>query len=466
MEILYVNCILKDVLVDYMKNHFGEKAFSEFQMSLFIYQKSGPRKLKRRDIRKISYRLKKDKFTTYAALSNNICDSRLTSSETGKKIVWLLLGTKKSKSLHILAYILLNELVPKFRDMLILDDIIRYKTPSELIQSKKGDFYLRNLADRDWLLKSYIQKVISQYHLPDAQILIELSAMTYEKRKTNSKIYFSKFDIDDCTDNICFALDGNSPNKVELKTDNLRAVRKMMEMAGEGHGLWVRTSDYLIQGIVKDSSEKANQVVVTFHDQLIWSISLGKEMIVKYCHGKYRIPVIEPDNDNAFQINKIDELETHNVEKKKIDKIKNLLHNIEQHCQHGTAIVFMEKSGAEEDAIKEEIENRLEKYKKAYRMKPFPLNDISPSALKNIISIDGAIFSDLDCKCYATGVIVDGKARTIGDPGRGARYNSLVNYIREYYDTHMDTICFVVIFSEDGMVNVVFPEEVIVVAEN
>jgi hypothetical protein len=59
---------------------------------------------------------------------------------------------------------------------------------------------------------------------------------------------------------------------------------------------------------------------------------------------------------------------------------------------------------------------------------------VEPTALTvelslKLTQVDGALMCDLDGKCHAVGVILDGHASATGDRGRGARFNSAVRYI-------------------------------------
>ena len=59
------------------------------------------------------------------------------------------------------------------------------------------------------------------------------------------------------------------------------------------------------------------------------------------------------------------------------------------------------------------------------------------------------MFIDSSGKCLAIGVIVDGEAVKKGNVGRGARYNSIANYVK------LKQGCVGIVISEDGMVNVI-----------
>lgn len=70
-----------------------------------------------------------------------------------------------------------------------------------------------------------------------------------------------------------------------------------------------------------------------------------------------------------------------------------------------------------------------------------------------LISI-GILNFNLECK--AIGVIVDGETVKAGDPGRGARYNSLTNYVRwlNSENRNANVNCMAVVISEDGTLDI------------
>jgi hypothetical protein len=74
---------------------------------------------------------------------------------------------------------------------------------------------------------------------------------------------------------------------------------------------------------------------------------------------------------------------------------------------------------------------------------------VDSSLLRHLTKIDGAVLLTPDAVCHAAGVILDGVATGVGDPGRGARYNSAVRYTAA-----SSAPCLIVIVSEDGMIDV------------
>lgn len=74
---------------------------------------------------------------------------------------------------------------------------------------------------------------------------------------------------------------------------------------------------------------------------------------------------------------------------------------------------------------------------------------IGSRMLRSLTKIDGAVLLTPDGTCHAVGVILDGTATGVGDPGRGARYNSAVRYTAASVEP-----CLIVIVSDDGMIDV------------
>ena len=80
---------------------------------------------------------------------------------------------------------------------------------------------------------------------------------------------------------------------------------------------------------------------------------------------------------------------------------------------------------------------------------------LTPSTIRSITSIDGAVLMDLDGYCHGIGVILDGVATEKGDPSRGARYNSAIRYVETISKTPNYSNCFSVVISEDGDVDMI-----------
>lgn len=103
--------------------------------------------------------------------------------------------------------------------------------------------------------------------------------------------------------------------------------------------------------------------------------------------------------------------------------------------RHGTMLVFSEKAKAEAHRLR----------KQSISIEPTLL---TPELVRRITGIDGAMMLTPKGICHAISVILDGILTDVGDPSRGARYNSALRYLGS---TQSPTMCLVV--SRDGNVD-------------
>lgn len=113
---------------------------------------------------------------------------------------------------------------------------------------------------------------------------------------------------------------------------------------------------------------------------------------------------------------------------------------------HGTSVLFTDKAEAESD--------RLSKYRRCIQIESVNLSE-HPEMILPLTSIDGALMVDFNGNCYGVGAILDGEAVCAGDFGRGARYNSAVNYIGWKKETDNEHEYCAVVISEDGVHDII-----------
>ena len=73
---------------------------------------------------------------------------------------------------------------------------------------------------------------------------------------------------------------------------------------------------------------------------------------------------------------------------------------------------------------------------------------MTPSVLRLVTNIDGAVLIEPSGMCHAIGAILDGLATDKGDSSRGARYNGALRYVNS---SKFPTLAIVV--SEDGWID-------------
>lgn len=76
----------------------------------------------------------------------------------------------------------------------------------------------------------------------------------------------------------------------------------------------------------------------------------------------------------------------------------------------------------------------------------------SPELLAELCAIDGAVLADLTGRCWACGVILDGRAVN-GDMSRGSRFNSAQSYLHFVREQYRGRPLLGIVVSEDGMLN-------------
>lgn len=131
-------------------------------------------------------------------------------------------------------------------------------------------------------------------------------------------------------------------------------------------------------------------------------------------------------------------------------KIPGLLEIARKEIEHGGMIVL-----ADELVLKTEVDRLCRKHNRGYSLR-IPVDLIKNSdSIKRFSEIDGALFVDLEGKCHAYGVMVDGTAVARGKLSRGARHNSAYNYCATQPDKRM----MIFLKSEDGMTELISNKE-------
>lgn len=377
----------------------------------------------------------------------NITDSRLESSGSLSCLTWMFFMTKECEAADMFLKVSLSEIIEKINDILLLENMLSIlgKDAEGAGAENVKNYFFSSIMDKENIVNRYCKELLKVNQLPDWIICIQLSAMLYETRSVKTRIYFYKDDL----------LDENIPVKlfepIEINRNNCRTVRKLMEMAGEGHGLVVTGTEKLMQirGIIRDNPNDKSTINIEFAEHMVWRIKKGDTAIFEYRKGECSIPPLEQVSDKDKQIENLEVwLKEHTAELPETSVI-DLVKLITEKNAHGAAIVFMEKEILEKEVT------RLQSLGKAYRVTPCNCEN-AREEFTGFTAIDGAIMADLQGTCIAVGAILDGWSVIQGNPGRGARYNSVSNYIHVVKKKYECEDIFAVIFSEDKMINVKF----------
>lgn len=365
----------------------------------------------------------------------------------------------KNKSFTTLMRIFLEILAEKIPSVVALDElanILSYVKGKDCAVYKRQEIKssLFDKITNEKLIQNYVDKVMAG--MPDKEIFIQLSALNYENRVTHTHLIFGTKRFFSKPDNDEIVFD----KAMDFEIEKIRLIRKLMEISREMYGLVVEResdSNWYIKGAMQLSKlENVYQVEIAGHS--VWKLKYGEEELFEYKEGIYKLPPIGDSKDvHDEEYKKLKDIISDEEKRKKVKKV---IREVRKIASHGTGMIFIEepKLKLNEKSFLEEEIDRLAKVGKAYAIKEnfLDLSNAHAELLKGITAIDGAVFCNFDAECKAIGVIVDGETVRLGDPGRGARYNSLTNYVMWLNSDkqNANVKCMAVVMSEDGPLNI------------
>ena len=213
-----------------------------------------------------------------------------------------------------------------------------------------------------------------------------------------------------------------------------RSVRKLLEVAEGNIRLLSDASCVYGFGSLKPGYDFSQGDIfsVNFTKHYTWEFLHAGQVMMRVTYGLPSLPKGQLDEQ---KIRRDLGLTFPEIPEENVQKLWLIVHEVTK-LRHGTMLVI--SGGAPEEAA------RLAK--QGFKLTPVP---VAPSFLRQLTQIDGALLLDLEGKCHAIGVILDGMASERGDAARGARYNSAIRYVES--SVHA---CLAVVLSEDGLINV------------
>ncbi len=188
---------------------------------------------------------------------------------------------------------------------------------------------------------------------------------------------------------------------------------------------------------------------------MCWTLIKGEKEIITYKEGTYQINFSEENEQYEAEIKKL--ANAVSVDKIDEDMLIALVKLLRQQ-KHGT-IAIVSNNRKKSDSEEFEIERLCGKNRGIYLTSEFVCSkneegkmEWNNEQLLSLTGVDGALFMDLQGNCSAFSVLLDGEAKVKGDVGRGARYNSVVNYIKQ---KPKKEVYIGIIISEDGMIDIV-----------
>lgn len=207
-----------------------------------------------------------------------------------------------------------------------------------------------------------------------------------------------------------------------------RAARKLLELTSDELSLHSDSEQlYGLATIGAYDTADEDLFSVRILDHHHWELTHSGQPLMRVKYGQPYLP--KPPFDSARLRSDLRRL-FNGISDEHIGRISSLVQQAEQE-QHGTILVI--SADAEPEA------QRL-------RNQATPLVPclMTPTLLKHLTPIDGAVLLSPDGICYAAGVILDGMATEGGDPGRGARFNSALRYVGS-----SKAACLAIVISED-----------------
>lgn len=225
---------------------------------------------------------------------------------------------------------------------------------------------------------------------------------------------------------------------IPIYIENFRIIRKFLEMTKDGLALAFRRYEFV--GLTNPGHYNS-QVIITGTNQ--WKYLRNNETMFAFDNGFIKVGSLSSYIVDSFSVEQ-------GLISENTKAIQKIVRESMQQC-HGTLVIFS-------DAAESEAQ-RLSRYNRCEMIKPINLTD-NLELVIHLTSIDGALIVDFSGMCYAVGAILDGEAVKPGNTGRGARYNSAVNYVAWKKRTSPTEKYLAVIISEDGIMNCVSTDEI------
>lgn len=267
-----------------------------------------------------------------------------------------------------------------------------------------------------------------------------LSAMKYENEINSGSIIALEVGREDSFEEMAKNYDISLTLSIPIKItqENYKKIRKLLQIAQKELSLLMNDQGEVFAIGKMGKGSNCEFYKVCFTNFLEWKFYKNGE---EYLRFKNMLPLF-PEKRTGIQ-QKDMELLMMTFGNSYVNELKEIIEGAVNQS-HGTMVVFAENAEGEASRL---------------AMSGILINPtkVSEELVVAATSIDGAMICDERGICYAIGVILDGEAFDIGDPSRGARYNSALRYRNQQKRNGKKT--FVVVVSEDKYINCISTEE-------
>lgn len=330
----------------------------------------------------------------------------------------------------------------KYKSLL---DIIIHTTLDYINECVNGLIAQEEIIEKSYsdLLKisgrRLIQSILQNDHVVNPfEKFNKISSLSYEKSFSDGKILLLNSQAAEAlaSQHILKPL-VQFENKIPLSST--RHIRKILELSNAEVYL-LSDGEYLYSTVEfsHTNDHSTNLFTIEFNNYSSWQLNHNANKLMQVTHEEVYIPKPKISYFNfSAEVKKI----FPEIESKKILNLYRLtLEALKQ--VKGTILVVSKNARSESYRLRNQ----------GFCIEALPL---TPSIVRSITSIDGAVLMDLDGCCHGIGVILDGIATDKGDPSRGARYNSAIRYVETITKNPDYSNCFAIVISEDGDVDMI-----------
>ena len=212
-----------------------------------------------------------------------------------------------------------------------------------------------------------------------------------------------------------------------------RSIRKLLELS-EGHTALISDASHVFglgQLVPESDGQYESLVTVHFTNHYSWEMSHAGHVLMRVVSNTPRLPQGRVAADNFARIVRIvfPSLDA--------DSVGYLWDLALQATTQPTGTILVITTGAANEA------KRLTR--QCFRVVP---RIMTPSVLRLVTNIDGAVLIEPSAMCHAIGAILDGLATERGDSSRGSRYNGALRYVNSSKYPVL-----AVVVSEDGWID-------------
>ncbi|MCR4952294.1 MAG: hypothetical protein K6A40_13360, partial [Solobacterium sp.] len=251
------------------------------------------------------------------------------------------------------------------------------------------------------LISSGVAEFFYGFYLLDINLIQTLSALTYEGAYIDCTIYVPKYIGAAEKRTKKAGLDIVLSDPVAFSVENLRQIRKLVELSDRYVALVINDAGKIIGLTTGDLWPSECKVRIWGH--LSWTITYEENKKISFYNARYHIHTQTQSNFNITKClgplgKGLNEEQIYNIEK---------VIRAAARQRHGTIIIIGTPDAAESESL------RLRAAKTATGILPVYLHE-KIGLMTYLTSIDGAVIIDTDCKCICIGAILDGDAVTKG----------------------------------------------------